>query len=92
MYYKTARWIQPRLNNEEWEAEAEENFGDGLCNKEEATTRIAFLNIGGISLVNAHQRNQKIRLLVRVADVNILGLAETNVNWTHIHNHKRLHK
>ncbi len=42
----------------EWEEGTDEPFGDALKTKEEETTRIAFLNIGGIPPVNSIQKTK----------------------------------
>ncbi len=63
-----------------------EPFGDELRPKKEVTTRISFLIIGEIPRVNTHLKSQKIRTFIRSNDVDILGMAETNVNWSNVRN------
>ena len=62
-----------------------EDYGDKLDKKEEGHIRIAFQNINGIKgKINAlHELLTKIE----EKDIDILGIAETNISWT---NAKRL--
>ncbi len=52
--------------------------------KEECTTQVIFMNIGGLPFNIAASKNREMRTLVCLNKVDILGLAETDVNWTAI--------
>ncbi len=67
-------------------------FGDELRPEEEAMTRISSLDISGIPLVNSHPKNQEIRTFIRLYKIDIMGMAEMNVNWTHVNNGNWLHE
>ena len=57
-----------------------EDYGDKIGRKEEGHIRIAFQNINGIKgRINAAH---EVFTTVEEKDMDILGIAETNINWT----------
>ncbi len=58
------------------------NMGIQQNKKEDSTTWIIFMNIGGLPTFYQYYKNTEIHTLVRAHEVYILGLAEININWT----------
>ena len=52
--------------------------------KGEHNTRICFVNINGIGVKKKSSKSEDIRMFMRNNDVDVIGLAETNVNWSKI--------
>ncbi len=50
------------------------------------------MNIGRIPQVNAHPENEEVQTFIRANEVDIFGLAKTNVNWTNVMNQYQLHE
>ncbi len=49
---RNTRFIQTRLDASNWEEDSMETYGDWPMNKEENTTRLAFVNVGGTMMWN----------------------------------------
>ena len=59
-----------------------EDYGDKIGRKEEGHIRIAFQNINGIKgRINAAH---EVFTTIEEKDIDILGIAETNINWTDV--------
>ena len=59
-----------------------EDYGEKLYRKEEGHIRIAFQNINGIKgKINA---SHEVLTTIEEKDIDILGIAETNINWTDV--------
>ncbi len=84
------RWVHARLHNEEWEESTEESFGDKLQMKAEEIDCLS--EYRGDTPSQYTYKNQELRLFVQTIEVNILGLAKMNVNWSLVNNQNRLHK
>ncbi len=66
------------------ERKMDEPYGDSPEDKGENTTCIMFLNIRGLPFHNAAPKIGKLGPLVRINNVDILGLAKVNINWKNI--------
>ena len=55
-------------------------FGDEMVDKEEETVRIGFQNVNGLkgNITASHE----VLGVVAEKDIDIMGIAEINVNWT----------
>ena len=59
-----------------------EDYSDKIVRKEEEHIRIAFQNINGIKgRINAAH---EVLTTIEEKDIDILGIAETNINWTDV--------
>ncbi len=58
--------------------------GDLTKTKEENITRLLFMNVGGLPFSNQHPKNIQICTMVQANQVDILGMAETNINWSEL--------
>ncbi len=58
--------------------------------KEEHHLQIIFMNMGGLPQLNAHYKNKKVQCLTIDDQVNVLGLAEININRRNILSEHRL--
>ena len=79
--------ISPRRQCEGKEAESinhcppRDEWGHKLVNKKEKTIRISFVNINGIGVRAKSEKSEDIRRFMVEKKVDVMGLAETNVNW-----------
>ncbi len=80
---------QTRLDKVNWDENIEEMDGDWKKDKKENTTRVMFMNVGGLPTSNYHQKDREIWALVHVKDIDVLGIVEVNTNWTEVlYNHR----
>jgi len=79
---KTQGEITEYVNSgsQEWRAELCEGFGDALEHKSEEVIRIGFQNVNGVKgrMDMAHE----IFDVISDKELDIFGVAETNMNWT----------
>ena len=79
--------ISPRRQCEGKEAESinhcppRDEWGHKLVKKKEKTIRISFVNINGIGVRAKSEKSEDIRRFMVEKKVDVMGLAETNVNW-----------
>ena len=59
-----------------------EDYGDKIGRKEKGHMRVAFQNINGIKgRINAAH---EVLTTIEEKDIDILGIADTNINWTDV--------
>jgi len=61
--------------------DVDENIGDNVYNKDHNTLRIGFINIHGIPKDRAQTKNKTIYNAIMATQLDIIGMAETNLNW-----------
>ena len=62
-----------------------ETWGHKLKKKEKKTIRIAFVNVNGIGKFAKDEKSEGIRDFMVTEGVDVMGVAETNVNWGRVH-------
>ncbi len=67
-----------------------DSFGDIILKKEKNTLRIGFQNIGGVPIQQGKHKDDIIKNGITKLDFDIFGIAEVNVNWTHVSEEHRL--
>ena len=67
-----------------------DDWGHKMKKKNEKSTRICFANVRGIGLQAKHPKSEEIRMFMDENTVDIMGLAETNVNWGKVRNRDTL--
>ncbi len=77
---------QQKQDDRDWEGVQKEQYGDSMEQKGDTAIQIVFMNIRGLPFSNQHQKNIEICTLVQAHNMEILGLAETNINWFRILN------
>ena len=63
-----------------------DEWGHKLVKKQEKTIRISFVNVNGIGAEAKHEKSEGIRRYMVNNTVDVMGLAETNVNWGCVEN------
>ena len=56
-------------------------WGHKQKKKKEKIVRISFVNVNGIGAYKGHNKSKGIRQYTQQMEVDVMGLAETNVNW-----------
>ncbi len=74
---------QTSIDEETWDNETEEIYGVTINLKEENTTRVMFMNVGGVPLLTWHQKKRNM-ISIMQKKVDIFGLVEVNVKWKEI--------
>ncbi len=65
-------------------------FGDMIQEKAEHKTWLIFLNMRGLPYYNSLYKNMGAQQLTNNHNIDVLGLAETNLNWRKIPMEHRL--
>ncbi len=78
------------LDDVEWDKNTSESCGDQAKDKVDSTMQVMLMNVGGLPTSNHHSKNHEIWDLVQEEDVDILGLAEVNMNSMEVPYHPRL--
>ena len=60
-------------------------WGHKMKKKREKTVRIAFVNVNGIGMYARDARSEDIRRFIQEKEVDVMGIAETNVHWGKVH-------
>ena len=63
-----------------------DTWGNKLKKKESKKIRISFVNVNGIGSFARHDKSEGIRQYIVDNTVDIMGIAETNVNWMKVRN------
>ena len=58
-----------------------DEWGDIMTSKANKTVRISFVNVNGIGTMEKSDKSEDIRRYMTNNKVDVMGLAETNVNW-----------
>lgn len=58
-----------------------DEWGHKMRKKKDKTVRISFVNVNGIGSYRGHAKSEGIRSYIKEQEVDVMGLAETNVNW-----------
>ena len=61
-------------------------WGHKLGKKRHNTTRVCFININGIGHKKKSYKGEEIRKFMESSKVDVMGMAETNVNWSKVKN------
>ncbi len=72
------------LNNLTNKRQMDASYGVSLDKKGDNTMPVTFLNIGGLPFHNSFPKSKEVRMLVGNNNMDILGLAEVNINWENI--------
>ena len=75
---ETIQTLNHRPPRDEW--------GHTMKEKEKKTVRISFVNVNGIGSKAKSSKSEDIRQYMVENDVDVMGLAETNVNWGKVRN------
>ncbi len=67
----------------EWVEQYKEVFGDSIKMIKEDTARLMFIMLAGYPF-STKIKNREVQALVRDHKVDILGMAETDINWSRI--------
>ena len=67
-------------------------WGGSWQTKSQQTLRVGFCNIGGIGQTRKHIRNSQLRNMIDKYKIDIMGVAETNVNWKKVQHQDRLYE
>jgi hypothetical protein len=59
-------------------------WGDIMGAKQEAKVRVIFQNCGGLPLKASHESQERLVRCINHNAVDILGLAEVNINWARL--------
>jgi hypothetical protein len=59
-----------------------EHLGDRSDRKKSKTLRLGFININGLPIQAANNKNNQLRESINLTQFDIIGLAETNINWS----------
>ena len=73
------------------EGELDERFGHNIPKKSSNILRIGFQNIGGFSTTSKTLKDDAIRGGITTWEFDIMGLAETNVDWRLVKEDDKLH-
>ena len=60
-------------------------WGHKMKKKGEKTVRLAFVNVNGIGIYARDARSEDLRRFINEKDVDVMGIAETNVHWGKVH-------
>ena len=66
------------------------DFGDEPIHKHKATVRIAFQNVNGMGYSTSSVKSNSIRKFIVEKNVDVMALAETNINWGKLRRHQTL--
>ena len=61
-----------------------DSWGHRMKKKQENHTRICFVNVNGIGVSKKSPKSEDIRIFMHSHDVDVMGMAETNVNWAKV--------
>ena len=56
-------------------------FGDVCINKQKTNGRVMFQNVNGLGCIYQSEKTIGVRNLMYQFEVDIMALAETNINW-----------
>ena len=56
-------------------------FGDDCVEKDKATVRMCFQNINGFGYTKKSVKSNSVKNLILTKDIDIMAMAETNINW-----------
>ncbi len=59
----------------------DEHYREQIGAKAESTVWMVFINLGGLPLNNSHIKNTEVQYFMSINGIDIMGMAETNVNW-----------
>ena len=62
-------------------------FGDTCNSKEKTCIRVMFQNVNGLGYTNESVKTLSVRNLLYKSEVDIMAMAETNVNWSKLRRH-----
>ena len=63
----------------------QDHWGHKMKKKKEKMIRIAFVNTNGIGMYARDGRSEDIRRFIQEKDIDVMGIAETNVHWGKVH-------
>ena len=67
-----------------------DRWGDKMMKKKNNHTRLCFANINGIGVSKKSSKSEEIRMFMSKKQVDVMGMAETNVNWSKVTNSNTL--
>ena len=74
---------QATVNNNQQQEPTNSYYGDAIPQlKSEDSLLFTFLNINGLPQQSSKQKNNTIRNFIRHYNVDVLGMAEVNLNWS----------
>ena len=65
-------------------------WGHTMKKKEHKKIRVSFVNVNGIGSYATHEKSQGIRRYIVDKEVDVMGIAETNVNWSRVYSRDTL--
>ena len=63
----------------------QDHWGHKMKKKKNKMIRIAFVNVNGIGMYAKDERSEDIRQFIKDKQVDVMGVAETNVHWGRVH-------
>ena len=67
-----------------------DHWGHKMKKKGEKAVRIAFVNVNGIGTHARNERSEGIRRFIQEKEIDVMGVAETNVHWGKVASHQTL--
>ena len=63
----------------------QDHWGHKMKKKKEKMIRIVFVNINGIGMYARDKKSEDMRKFIQEKDIDVMGIAETNVHWGKVH-------
>ena len=82
----------PEPTGQRNETEWVDYWGSSWQTKSQQSLRVGFCNIGGIGQTSKHIRNSQLHTMIDKHKIDIMGVAETNVNWKKSRQQDRLYE